>query len=227
MKYNIEKLNKFSLEQLYKYTNLFEKNVVTPYFINHVGEEFINILRLNHISEITIDNIYNDYKNKNGLYGWGLGKSGHVELTKDTLTLGTLRGYNINDMSSKQIQNFMKTYGLGIDCSGLVYNILNNTFGYLGLQVEFNNSLFWLDPSKKVNSRANVSIFGGKASVEVADKIRPLDLLIKSDKSHIILILEIKNELYNVESSMALGEVGITKFTKIPKDYELRRLKIL
>ncbi|MBM3208673.1 hypothetical protein FJZ40_00045 [Candidatus Shapirobacteria bacterium] len=64
-------------------------------------------------------------KIKKGICGPSGGKGSPEQIVEATLMAAKKEGINLDELSTKQIKAFMKRNRIGIDCSGLAFNLLN------------------------------------------------------------------------------------------------------
>lgn len=201
---SIEKLNKHAVKYVNKYQNLKfgTKKVNTPYFKNIFSKKVPTKVSL-IINSKTIG------------YGVGKGKLKPQEIVKLTYKAAKTDKMYIKKSSELKIQNLMKLFGLGVDCSGYLFNILKYSIEKTG---KYNKFLR--------NSRFKIGVKEFDMLSEKVETPQPLDILISSDKSHIKLLIFKNNELFETESSLSLGEVSVQKY--IPQnDFILKRLRFL
>ncbi len=107
----------------------------------------------------------------------------------------------------------MKLFGIGIDCSGFVYNVLKHALEQTGEFEKFNNSLQWKSEKHNVDN-AGVFVFKQPATDVIEPKdAQALDLvIIKKGKkhTHICLILEKEGQLKLAQSSIATNPAAVT-----------------
>jgi hypothetical protein len=228
--------------------------VRTPYYINRVEDMFLNLMRSSKISAEKVEEVHTRYKNREIPFGWYRGKGTPEEIKSATYDISKVLKFDLNTANEEIIRDFMKLYGIGIDCSGLVYNVLKTAFSKNFILEKLNNSLNWAKNEENIKDvyHAGAFVFGNEASVEIKpDDIRELDLrLIKlGDKyTHISIFLRdpMLQNLYFVESGLDGKISGATIEQVIIKDdniyvgdklkkqgthgdksFELRRLKCL
>lgn len=207
-----------------RYFNLEISNqkVPCPYAINFVESEFLSLMKQVGIEEEKIKKVHNEYKENNTEYGWYRGKGTPQELEDAFVKIAELRGFNISNASVEGIREGMKLFGLGIDCSGYVYNVLLPSFERLNMKEKFIESLMWGEKEKMGVSRASVNIFAGDASILIEDLsiLDDLDLLfIKNSKgmyTHIAMTLK-EGEVLKMTQSV---------FSMIPNGVRTDNLKI-
>lgn len=210
---NLEKINKSALEFVYKYRNIrvSKQKIVCPYFINNVGLNLKTILHAANVDESKIKEITDIYKSEISIYGKGQGKGTPEQIEKYVLNTQRQVGITLENASKVGIRNFMNLFGIGVDCSGLVYNTLHYAFKKSNLENEFIESLDWRG-DKKTAHRAGTFVFAGRASKTVDPKdLRPLDIILSKNLSHIGLVLKEKQKFYLAQSNLDDNQVSISK----------------
>lgn len=148
---DLQKLNDFALERISDYQNLKISNtkVVTPYYINNIGNQMKRLLEIAEVPEENAKKFSQLYKEKAIPFGWYRGKGSPEEFTEAVLEISQQVGINLGNAKTEGIVEFMKLYGLGIDCSGFVYQVLWYAFEKYGKLKEFTESLAWADKEKQ------------------------------------------------------------------------------
>ncbi len=253
----LSKLNEHALDRIDDYLNLrvYKKKVRTSYYINNVGLYVVDgLMEKAQVPEEHAKKVHEMYKNKEAPFGWYRGKGSPEELESAVIEISKQLEFNLENANPEGIREFMKLYGLGVDCSGFVFHVLHFAFEKLERLEEFINSLAWAHDEKHQVSHAGVFVFAGHASTEIAqDEIQPLDLVLinlKGEYTHMALIVEKDSTLLLAQSNLdskpsgvTLSEINITngglKFSYEPQiatDWntyfdkgiiELRRLKVL
>lgn len=192
---DMDSLNAHALQQVYAYQNLdfYGKKVNTPYFRNIYAKNMLTKVT----SAITTSAIG---------YGKGKGKLLPQELRAATLMAAQRENLDLEKCSAAKIQNLMKLWGLGVDCSGFIYNVLS-----LNLKL----GVFKTGVAEFVHYSSDAKI------------PQQLDILIENDNSHIKLLVNKAEGLYVAESSLNRGGVVIEKFIGVPENFRLKRLDIL
>ncbi len=211
-----KELTFFANELVSRYQNLkiYGELVCTAYSINNV-EPVIKKLLLNaKVSDEVIENIHKQYKNREVPFGWYRGKGLPEELEDAVLKIAQEHDINLKTATPEGIREFMKLYGIGVDCSGFVYQVLAYAFEKLGMLDEFINSLSWVDNEKRGVTYAGVSVFVGDASFAVKpSEIKSLDLILikrNGNYPHIALVIEIDNKLFLTQSNLDSIPSGVT-----------------
>ena len=244
---SITDLNKLVLENIENYLNLqiYSQKVTAPYFINKIQQFYTELLKKADIPDEKIKEINQMYKNKEIPFGWYRGKGTPEELVQAVYEISEKVGLDFGSASANSIIDFMKLYGIGVDCSGFVYNVLISAFRKLNLEKEFIDNLNWNDKEKVGVNYAGAFVFGGSASTIIKpNQIRPLDLLLAGDSNdyfHIAIFVKKDSELCIAESDITFSPAGvhlnkckvvgekiyangIERFSRSNK--EIRRLKI-
>ena len=193
-KLDLKELNKFVFEEAEHFRNLqiLGYKIVCPYFINRPAEYFIDLMRISGIDEKTIFRFYEDYKNNKIPYGWFQGKGTSIEIENAIEHfISSNRPESPNKVTPDGIRELMSLRGIGVDCSGFVFNILRDGFKKMGCFEEFLNGLKWNDENKKNVSQANVKLFIRSSTVVRDFNIQPLDLIVM--EGHIAIVLKIND----------------------------------
>ena len=119
--------------------------VSTPYAINKWGAYLSTLLEKVDIDRQKVGQVQQLFKDKAVPYGWHRGKGTPEQLEDATLQLLEHFGYNPKHLSSAWVVSFMREVGLGIDCSGLIFNLLHYAYSQVGLEGDFLTSWPWTD----------------------------------------------------------------------------------
>lgn len=212
-----EELNIKVRENIQRYLNLqiSEQKIPCPYAINLVEQEFLSLMKQSGIEEEKIKEVHKLYKGNKGNYGWYRGKGTPEELEDAFIQISKARDFNIQNASSEGIRESMKLFGLGIDCSGYVYNVLLAGFKSLNMEDSFIQSLAWGEKDKTGASRASVDVFAGDASTVIEDleSLSNLDLLLlkneKDSYTHMAMILKDGEQLKITQSVFSIIPNGV------------------
>lgn len=213
---NIILLNKYLNKRIDDYMNLpiGKVKVSTPYYINNVEEYFLRLMKQAGVAKSKIEKVHEFYKQMAVPYGWHRGKGEPEDIVNDIIELAKVYKFSLNNSDSESIVELMKFYGLGVDCSGFVYNCLVFSFKKIGLEKEFISSLNWKDPKNIGVTKAGAFVFSGDSSsiINISD-IQPLDLmLIKNtdDKYvHIGIFCKRGKHIYLAQSVITSSPSGI------------------
>lgn len=212
----ISKLNAYCLERLHHYQQLRAgKTIVnTPYYINLLPLALFQQLSTIDIPPESLRQVKDTYKDISFGYAYKQGKGTPEEIEEGIEQLTDTFNLNLDTATPQGILNYMAIAGLGIDCSGLVYELLRYSFEQPGLESAFNESLNWRDKTKMAASSAGCFIFEDTATTEIAPKdLQPLDLVLIYNSNrecvHIALVVEIEGRLHLVQSTPALPFSGV------------------
>lgn len=213
-----ERLNAHAQERVNDYKNLqiHGKTVSTPYFINKVESYFVDMMKKAGIPEAQISSVREQFRNREALWGWGRGKGTPEEIQRDTLTLSDLVGLPLQGATKDGVIEFMKLYGIGIDCSGLVYNVFSYAFDKSGNFESYDKSLAWINPNERRAVSAGAFVFAGKASDQIpSDEVGPLDLILIKGRGnryvHVAMLLMDSEGLKVTQSTIACMPTGINE----------------
>ncbi len=221
-----KELNRHALDQVAKYQNLelFGTKVSTPYYTNNIEPLFLKLMRELQIEEKLVEIVHQKYKQRQIPFGWYRGKGTPEQISQATIELAALLDFKPRTAIAKKTQGFMYLYGIGVDCSGFVYNVLKYAFTQVGKNID--EVSFWKDPKKTGADKAGTEYFFNNSSKLDTQLARPLDILLDKKLSHVKLLLNINGTLHMVESTLGYG-IRVQKFKTIPRELELRRLNFI
>jgi hypothetical protein len=216
---NIEFLNRFALERVHQYLNLPIGNfkIRTPFFSNDIVVWFRDLMEEAGLSKGEVSKVLALYNEKKIPFGWYRGKGTPDQIASAAIEIARLWGLDLsNARNPETVVEFMKAAGLGVDCSGFVYQTLKYAFDQCGYGASFIESLNWNCPDDFRNEyRAKVEVFTGSASKTISPvNVRPLDIItIKSRDSnkysHIALILGDEGNLVIAHSVIGQVPTGV------------------
>lgn len=156
------------------------------------------------------------------------GKSTAVELRQNTEQIAQEVGFDIDSASALEIADFMRDQKLGIDCSGLVYQLFDKAFkemGYGGMEeIGFPKA-----------SLSNVALLTSPEYAirvdETASNLQPGDMFMfggKKDEWHVMMIISVDSRMieyvdssrYNDPDGVAKHKIRIVDQNKSVKDQE-------
>jgi len=215
-KVEIEQLNNFALESIdqYQHLKIGQVFVNTPFFVNQIGLWFGELMRDANIPDDQIDDVFAMYKENKIPYGWFRGKGTPGELTSAVYELAETMHLDLSRATPESAAEFMKWLGLGVDCSGLVFNALDHAFTKAGVD-GFIDTLDIVDSdTPRTKYRAGVFSFIGDASFPIKPKeVGPLDILIRTgwhDRAwHMGIILQREGYLLLAHSTLGLTPNGV------------------
>ncbi len=205
------------LDNCLEYLNL-EVNgmkVVCPYYMNIIEKEFLKLMNEAGISDELSGKVHQLYKENSANYGWYRGKGTAKEIESACVKIAARRGFPLENATSEGIRIFMNFVGLGVDCSGYIYNVLIKGFEELGMKNELDNSLRWADKERIGVSKASVGIFAGDASCVIPNisDLKPLDLILYKScdggYSHCAMVLEQEDSLFVTQSTLTSSPNGV------------------
>jgi hypothetical protein len=260
MNNDLKKLNSGAVEQIDRYINLdiHGLSVRTPYYINNIQFYLLNkVLKNAEIEEEKIEKANELYSDEKAVpHGWYIGKGSPQQLQDSVIKISKRVRLPLNSATEYGVREFMKLFGLGVDCSGFAYHVLLHAFNKVNRGDEYIQSLNWRDEENIKQEYAGTFIFTRKASTKIEPKdIKPLDLLLirKGEQyPHIGVFVKKDGDIMLAQSSIDIKPSGVTVtdvsidktsnqiqfnyqpslFTnwneKVPgRDVEIRRLKIL
>lgn len=230
------KLNEkgFKVVKSYQNISIGSKYVSTPYFINTVEGEYSKAMRKAGVRDDLILKTMNIIKSGNTLIGKYRGKGSPQEIEEDLQRLSIhlrTKNFDLEKQPIFVIREFMKTFHIGIDCSGFVYNLL--LLIDPGLFEKLKGNLDWpkFEWDKGVvqsASRAGTKVFNSDRliTVDAVTEIQPLDLVIWKDNSHMGILLEVKGDMCLAHSSPDEDGVALRKFQHIPNKFTIKRFPL-
>lgn len=215
---NLETLNEQVLKRIkdYQILKISSKIINTPYYINNIEKHIKYLMREAEIPEEKIEKVHQSYKNREIPFGWYRGKGTPGQIADATIQILENVGLSLRGATKEGISEFMKLYGLGIDCSGFVYNVLSYAFEKVDKLEKFNESLEWASKEQEKHNvfYAGAFVFAGKASRKISlNKLQPLDLLSirnKENHSHIGMLVNQSGKLKLTQSSISTIPTGVT-----------------
>lgn len=210
----LTQLNTLALEEIANYTSLkaFGTSANTPYFINNMSL-FLN--ELTSKAKVAPDKaalVNQYYMDRDVLFGWYLGKGSPDQISEAVTKMTSEIGFDSVGMNSEGLLALMNFFGLGVDCSGFVYDVLLYAFNGVGKGQEFIDSLNWTDPTHTGPLYAGVSVFTGSASspIEPVD-VQPLDIILLEESGvyeHIGMFVEKDGQLFAAQSDINTNPTG-------------------
>lgn len=139
--------------------------------------------------------------------GFAGGKGNAKDIALKTVELANLKKIKLLNLSEKEIYNFQKKNKIGIDCSGLVCQLLNFYGNLIGKNIDLNPRKTSADMlTSKPLSKPIIS----KADIQTGDLIR------QKNGHHVLFIIEKDNNLITyVDSSrenrgVHYGQIDLT-----------------
>ena len=173
-----------------------------------------------------------------------VGKGTPEEIGEETLIYAKLRGFAFKGKEEKEIREFMRSQGIGTDCSGFVAHIYNEWLksegkGHLSRHIKFPKVSFYRTIVRMLRPIENISadLLTGTLNadpVELRDvKVGDMIRLKGVDRGHhVVMISEVSrdksgkvNKLEYVHSSPHYGEENGVKYGKINIIDEDKELK--
>lgn len=162
------------------------------------------------------------------------GKGTPEEIELEVKVWAKVRGFDLKNASAEDIREFLLQEKIGIDCSGLVANTLNNYmrgngFGSLLAYLKFRDMSFvprirrFLRPIENIGAN---TITGESNTLVISDlnDIRPGDLIRAKGRQknahHVAMVTEVE---YEPSPDEELGNVGF----KIPDDRQIEKRKVI
>ncbi len=194
-----------------KYQTLHYNNrtIPVPYFINTAEQQYKKAMEMAELEDETTRKIVSFIKEGQTALGAFGGKGSPEELQQDIDRLiPNLKEWGYNPQDDILIRKWLATMHIGLDCAGYVFNILKAI--ELDQKVDIISLLAWADPEKIKPSHAGVFIFDSEKFEEIPKHklLRPLDLAVFKDHSHVGIIIEKNRSLCIADCSMKLD--GIT-----------------
>jgi hypothetical protein len=173
--------------------------VGTPYFINSLGMLFARQLKVS-IGDEAFQKYLADYRaNKFCLFPYG-GKGTPTQIVEATKKINVELETDISKMSPSSIDSFMRMNGIGVDCSGFAYNIINHAIETLSKgSDQYENHLQGLE--RRGVYRAGVRILSNHDNANPImdwNSLEPGDLIVSTDRLdnyHVRVVLDFNSEL--------------------------------
>jgi hypothetical protein len=200
----IQELNNKVLEVVehYKRLKLFGLEVTCTYYINKPVQYFIDLMRKSGIGEDDISRFYQLYKENQSQYGWYQGKGtpeeieGAVKYFLPKADTGNLF------VTPQGIRDAMGLRGVGVDCSGFVFNSLHIGFKKLGLHNDLIKSIKWPGIYKQNVYQASVQVLASSSQlISDPNELKPLDLLVENPGHIGIFLNDIDRQLKLYQST--------------------------
>lgn len=135
-----------------------------------------------------------------------LGKGSAQEIINEANFISLKKEIDLNKLSEKRLYQFLVEHNLGIDCSGLATYILQaiyqenkkiNILKKIKIILFFKNPWRWLIAWLRPIENISVRILANDKNsflINNFQKIKPGDMLIRTDLKHVYLITKIKKE---------------------------------
>jgi len=212
-------LNAFALERVTQYQKLKIGNfeISTPFFSNDTALLFGQIMSDVGVSNEDIVNVFNVYNNNKVPFGWFRGKGTPEQITFAAKEIAKQWDLDLSKAANSEvITEFMKAAGLGIDCSGFVYQTLKYSFEKAGYTSVLDSVLRGIDVHEEENEyRIGVKNFTGKASRVIHPaETQPIDIIVIKDPTrgkytHMALILKRDEDLMIAHSVIGQIPTGV------------------
>lgn len=203
----------------YEKLEVFGKKVRTPYFNNSLFIEIKSLLNSGIFYKHFRNDLWLRFRKNTFKYGHFGGKGKPEELTQSLESLCFENNIDSKNITVNQIENAMRFFGLGVDCSGFVFNVLNYAFNK-NIKRDFLEKSLRLDSRyyvkgilrKEKLDRFNTSVkmfFSELNSHTIAfEDLSPADLIItnKNKDWHIKLVQKVgRSNLVLCESNLLSG----------------------
>ena len=192
----------------YSNLNIGGKKIVAPYYIANYQMSLIAALKEAGVTDEMIGGLKENTADHSLHYAYFSGKGTPQQIVTAVEHLAEYYEVDLSQSSESWIRNFMLFCGIGVDCSGFVYEIFRYGFEEQGHVDEFNNSLSWAQPVVIKPTRAGTFIFGGESSEIVEPgEVRDMDhILFYSEDGvteHIGIVIESDEQYYMVHSTFS------------------------
>jgi len=184
-------LNRFVFQEAehYRKLQIFGCEIICPYYINRPVSYLIDLMRSVGIDDSKIAEFYGEFKENNAPYGWHQGKGTALQIEETVKHFLPYAGFGRPKITSEGLRDLMRLRGIGVDCSGFVFNVLAEGFKKLGLEKELIKSISWRDNNKQNVFQADVKAFYNSSfPVDLSD-LKPLDIAIMENQGHIAILL--------------------------------------
>lgn len=215
----MEELNKQAWDEVNKYLRLRVGSweVVTPYYTNDAGRVFGRVLREAGIGDEIKKKILTIFYSKKFPYGWYGGKGSASEIEDAVRKIAEARGVDVSTFSKDGVISFMQLCGLGVDCSGFVFQVLKPLVG----EEKLISTLSFKSDEKNSFRVQAVSFGEGQTEHVLPTGLQPLDLILfkGSDRrtyDHVAIVLMRDGQWWVAQSTS----------TSIPAGVGISRLQI-
>lgn len=208
-------INSLCLERFNDYDNLLidGKRARVPYFINLIQADLTTEMRNQGISDELIKGVFGVFGTEKIPFGWNKGKGTPEQISDAVRKVAEIYGYDLSIATGEGIRNLMRMCGIGLECSGLVYNLLD----YALKKIEYKKDLrvmLGLDEFKnRAVYRAGVGAFARNSQKIEFSSVEPLDLLLtKSEEGeylHMGIVIEENKELYLCQATNSIYPDGV------------------
>jgi hypothetical protein len=212
---DFSKANQTLLEVTESYQNIKfgDKTVAAPYFINFAELVYKQAMSDFNLSKEDIRDVLKPIREgKTGL-GSKAGKGSPEDLNQDVVRLlSYIKTWGFEPKRIETVRRWMVMMHIGLDCSGYVYNVIKAIEEEQ--KIDLLSLMSWADPTKMIPSYAGAFIFNSDKLIEITDvkTIKPMDILIYKDNTHVGLIANYKGELCLADCSMS-RDVSLRKIT--------------
>ena len=183
--------------------------VAVPYFINTAEQIYKQTMKKVGIEIETVNKVIKYIKEGKTPLGSTGGKGSPKELSADLARLMVyLDGIGYHPTSKVHVRSWMTEMHIGLDCAGYIYQILAEVEE--ALDVPILNELTWRDKENIKPSHAGAFIFDSESLEKITDlrQLKPLDILVFSDHTHVGMVCNYKHRLALTDCSM--GKNGIS-----------------
>jgi hypothetical protein len=185
---------------------VYEKKICAPYFINDVGMYFGKLLRDTGINTERIKLVFDIYNNRGIPYGWYRGKGSPKQIEQSVLEIAEIKNVDLNTSSSEGVREFMRSVGLGVDCSGFVYNTLAVAVG----EERLIDGLDWFSQERNIYKAGARSFSGFGFKKILPNQVRSLDIIyLENPEPHVALVLMGHGKLWTVQSTSRIIPPGV------------------
>lgn len=142
---------------------------------------------------------------KEGAFG---GKGTCQQIAQETIRLAQEQKIDLTKFNNRQIYNFQKKNNIGIDCSGLAYNLLDKYSQILKNKSIFENVIG--TDSKLGPRRVSANLltnFTNSISVNNFDDIQTGDLIRMDGGKHVVVIIEKKDNIISYVNSSEFTQI--------------------
>jgi hypothetical protein len=143
--------------------------------------------------------------------GFAGGKGTASEIAAETIRLAKEQKIDLTKLTDKEIYNFQKKNKIGIDCSGLVYNLLDQYDKILGGEGILNKTIG--TESKRGARRLSADMLTSSINSKLINNyndIKTGDMIRMDGGSHVIFIIEkLKDIILYIHSSEKTKQRGV------------------
>lgn len=198
-------------------------SVRTPYYINNPLNLFFNVLA-QKLPQDTFTQVKALDRAGELPLAMHKGKGTPEQLEADIEKLLSMLGRDLSHYDEEGIRLFMRMYGLGVDCSGFVFNVLEYALSkVLNQPNSYEKSLIGITENRGVFRASAALQSNDQNTVLVSDiqTVQPGDIIFISGKDQEHVMLVIRNNIS--EGTLDIAE---SSFSRVPNGVSLGTIRV-